>query len=342
MTVQDKIHGALDDTIGYNHKAMALSARSLSAILAHRDSGMPGSGLCQAHHMGDTALQPAHHLHRMTMRLLLTGLLTILLCGACAGIDPTQRRAHAQTLAHEAGWNRLTLPAGTFTLTAYTPAVQPAMPMLTIYIEGDGYAWQTPHTPSADPTPTQPMALQLALRHADSAAAYLARPCQYLDGISENVCSERYWTTARYAPEVIAATSLAIDQLKQRAGARRLTLIGYSGGGAVAALVAAGRDDVARLITLAANLDTTAWAREKHLQALAGSLNPADFWPRLQAIPQQHFAGANDRVVPPTVQRSYAARFPSGQRPAVIVVPNFDHQCCWLAQWPQLLLNTKD
>ena len=276
------------------------------------------------------------------MRPLSAAILAMLFCGACASIDPAQRRAQADALAASAGWSRLLLPSGQFALTAYVPAAAPPQPLLTIYIEGDGHAWNTPNTPSDDPTPVQPMALKMALQHAGAAVAYLGRPCQYRDATQGAACPVQYWTESRYAPEVIAATSLAVDQLKQRSGARRVILIGYSGGGAVAALVAARRDDVARLVTVAANLDTDAWARLQRLQPLAGSLNPADAWPRLQAIPQRHFAGANDRVVPPAVQQSYAARFPVGARPPVTVLPGYDHQCCWLARWPQLLADAPD
>ena len=279
------------------------------------------------------------------MRVFLISLLFLVLCSGCAGPAPAQRRAHADALADAAGWRRLTLPAAPFVLAAYVPPAQAPAPLLAIYIEGDGHAWATPHTPSNDPTPVQPVALQLALRHAastGSAVAYLARPCQYRDAADTTACPARYWTSARYAPEVIAATSLAIDQLKQRAGARRLLLVGFSGGGAVAALVAARRDDVAQLVTLAADLDTAEWARLQRLQALDGSLNPADFWQRLQGLPQRHFAGADDLVVPPAVALAYAARFPPGQRPPVTVLPGVDHQCCWLDRWPQLLLNPAD
>jgi hypothetical protein len=44
----------------------------------------------------------------------------------------------------------------------------------------------------------------------------------------------------------------------------------------VAALVAARRTDVDRLVTVAGNLDPTAWAVYQHIQPLTGSLNPAD------------------------------------------------------------------
>jgi hypothetical protein len=64
-----------------------------------------------------------------------------------------------------------------------------------------------------------------------------------------------------YGPvlSVISASNQAVDALKQRYGAQEIVLVGYSGGGAVAALVAARRTDVVRLVTVAGNLDHLAW-----------------------------------------------------------------------------------
>ncbi|GAB2181920.1 hypothetical protein DLREEDagrD3_21430 [Denitratisoma sp. agr-D3] len=49
-------------------------------------------------------------------------------------------------------------------------------------------------------------------------------------------------------------------------GARRLTLVGYSGG--AAALLAARCSDVVRLVTIAGNLDHRAWTRYHHITTL--------------------------------------------------------------------------
>ena len=99
-----------------------------------------------------------------------------------------------------------------------------------------------------DPTPVNPLALQLALRDPSGAAVYLARPCQFVAAPDKRECARAYWTEQRFSPAVIAASLEAISQLKQRYGAQRLVLVGYSGGGAVASLVAAQRGDVAHRI----------------------------------------------------------------------------------------------
>lgn len=265
----------------------------------------------------------------------------LLALGACANIAPQERRQHADTLAAAHGWQPLRLPAGNFVLAAYAPAKIAASDMLTIYIEGDGLAWLTRSQASSDPTPRNPVGLQLALRHPYGAAAYLARPCQYVEAQEAQACEQGYWTDRRFSPEVVSASNRAIDLLKQRASASRLTLIGYSGGGAVAALVAAKRQDVVRLITVAGNLDHRAWTALHRVPPLEGSLNPADAWAALQAIQQLHFVGGKDEIISVGVVESYLARFPPGHRPEMQIIPGFDHTCCWVEQWPDILTKTR-
>ncbi|MBU6498935.1 MAG: alpha/beta hydrolase [Rhodospirillales bacterium] len=267
-------------------------------------------------------------------------LVVLLLLAGCVAVPSlAQRRAHADALAARAGWRREMIAADPFTLAAYVPATRRRAATLTVYLEGDGLAWIDPSTPSADPTPTDPLALRLALRDP-SAAAYLARPCQFVGPGERRACSAKYWTSHRFAPEVIRATSQAVDRLKQRFNARRVILVGYSGGGAVAALVAAGRRDVSRLITVAGDLETRVWTQEHEASPLTGSLNPADAWRELRDIPQTHFVGGKDDVVGEAVARAYAARFRTGPAPEIVVLAGFDHHCCWEEAWPALRART--
>lgn len=277
------------------------------------------------------------------MRRCATALLCLALL-ACRNVpDPATRGASALALAQAQGWSARRVQAGAFDLLALGPAPDAAsVPapassanVLTIYIEGDGLAWLSPDMPSDDPTPLNPVALKLALAQPSGRAVWLARPCQY-PAPNAPICARRYWTNARYAPDVIAAMDAAVTQLKTTYGAAQLQLVGYSGGGAVATLVAARRHDVSRLITLAANLDTARWTQLLGLSPLDGSLNPADAAPALPFTVQWHYAGADDAVVPPAVAQSYADHYPVAQRPHVTVVPGFDHDCCWVRDWPRL------
>lgn len=282
--------------------------------------------------------------HKLLLLVTLC-LVTLQWLNGCASAPTTDHRyTRATEWIADAGWQPWHITttgfdffsAGATPSTASTTTTSTATtPTLTVYIEGDGRAWADKHTPSFDPTPNRPVALQLALQ--DSHGVYLARPCQFATGTHWRNCNNRYWTSHRFSAEVIAATNEAISQLKQRYGSSTLRLVGYSGGGAVAALVAARRDDVEHLTTVAGNVDIVTWATGKQLSPLGGSLNPAEAWQQLVDIPQVHFVGGADTVVEPAVAHAFRQRFPSHREPRVIIIPRFSHHCCWVAQWPTLL-----
>lgn len=261
---------------------------------------------------------------------LLMGLLT-----ACMHLPTVDERSQlAAQLAGPQGWHAVLLHTDRFTLRSYQPTDIRPTATLTVYLEGDGLAWLAADTPSFDPTPLNPLGLRLALQDPGP-AAYLSRPCQY-ELAANTRCEQKYWTSHRFAPEIIDTLDQALDQLKQPLHAQRLILVGYSGGGAIATLLAARRQDVAGLITVAANLDHQAWTRQNHLTPLSGSLNPADSWQALQVVPQVHFVGGNDTLVGLAAVQPYVARFPAAHQPSVVMVLGADHQCCWASLWPTL------
>lgn len=269
------------------------------------------------------------------IRLLLFSLLATLV--GCASVpSPQQRQESAEELARQHDWRPIKISAGQFTLVAYVPRNVPHTKLLTIYMEGDGLAWISRSQPSTDPTPIHPVGLQLALRQPRGVAVYLARPCQYVEGQDARNCSIAYWTDRRFAPEVIESNDKAVEQLKTMFDANVVELVGYSGGGAVAALVAARRKDVKRLVTVAGNLDHPAWTRLHHATPLNNSLNPADAWTTLMNVPQRHWVGGRDENVSLRVTESYLARFPEDHQPLMQVIDDFDHACCWVEHWPDL------
>jgi len=266
-------------------------------------------------------------------------ILSVVLLTACVSV-PTikERRQNADNIANPLGWRGTTLPTTPYPLLAFMPEQIREANTLTIYIEGDGLAWRSRRRISNNPTPVKPVALQLALKDPQ-AAAYLARPCQYLD--VQSGCNPSLWTSARFSADTITATNQAADLLKQKFSAKHLRLIGYSGGGGIAALVAARRNDVSQLITIAGNLDHVVWTRHHKVSPLSHSLNPADEWRALQDIPQVHFIGEHDDIIGAFVAQSYASRFPQEHRPQIKTVKDTDHYCCWPEQWTKLLKSIK-
>lgn len=262
------------------------------------------------------------------------GLISILALSGCGSVFAS-RHELAQNIAASHGWQQRIFFSSTFDLTGYVSPARQGSKTLTVYIEGDGLAFENRNTVSRDPTPNDPFTLGLAVQNPVQPTLYLARPCQYTT--KRRNCSPAYWTSHRYAPEVVLAMNGAIDSYRQEIGAKEVVLVGYSGGGVVAALLAARRPDVSALITIGANLDHAYWTRMDGLSPLNGSLNPAEEAERLTEIPQWHFVGADDTVVAPPVVRAFAARFPSSQKPTVRVIRGFDHECCWQDIWPRLL-----
>lgn len=265
-------------------------------------------------------------------RPVLAAALALLLasCGTAA------RRAEGPDMARTAGWRWEIVPSGAFDVAAAV-SPRPGGRILVIYLEGDGFAYVRARQPAQDPTPTDPVALRMALVDpSGAAAAWVARPCQYTLADRGRNCRTEFWTTARYAPEIVHSVSGVIDVLKRQSGAQDLVLVGYSGGGAVAALVAARRTDVVRVVSVAANLDLAYWTRRDGLTPLSGSLDPAREGVRLAAMPQIHFTGARDDTVGTDVAQSYLSTLPPGTPAQLVEVPGFTHACCWARDWPTL------
>lgn len=218
---------------------------------------------------------------------------------------------------------RFEVAAAGRTLAAAMPSRARPSETLTIVIEGDGRAHDRRGRATTDPTPDRAVGLDLA-KAWPGAAAWLGRPCQY---VQDAACKPADWTTHRFSEEAVATTDAAVSALMARAGARRVVLVGWSGGGVMAALVAARRNDVAGLVTIAAPLDVAAWTRSRRLSPLQG-LDPADLAP--MPAPQLHLTGAFDPVVRPAVVKETARRL-AGPQGQVETWPE-RHDCCWVAR----------
>ncbi|MEM7584776.1 MAG: thioesterase domain-containing protein [Acidobacteriota bacterium] len=251
------------------------------------------------------------------------GLGSILLT-ACAPLDLDQR-------ARTAGLETLELAGNDFQLRAYRKPglTRPGTTRpLHVYLEGDGTPWTTPTQVADDPRPRRPLAFELMLLDP-ARALYLQRPCYPPRG--DEPCPPSLWTDARYSSTVVDSMAAA---LKPIADAQPLVLIGYSGGGVLAWLLAERLDGVSAVVTIAANLDVGAWTQHHGYSALAGSLDPARRPPLPQAIRQWHLVGGRDTVVPPAVTESFLLGHRNGE---IVLYPRLDHACCWQDIWPAFL-----
>ena len=266
--------------------------------------------------------------HQLFLRCLFGLCALPLLLAGCADFN-----AHADAMAKPAGLHRDLIVAGPFVLTTFYRTTQADQP-LAIYIEGDGLAWFSRNQPSDNPTPH--LALGLALAAADPAAnvVYLARPCQFTPVTEEHPCDVTYWTSKRYAEEVVAAMDQAITRYKK--ADQKIALIGYSGGGALAVLVAARRNDVTSLRTVAGNLDQAEVNRLHRVSAMPESLNAIDVARKVASIPQIHFSGADDTIVPPAIAQRFVTAA-EGTCAQARVIKGMSHESDWSRLWPGLL-----
>lgn len=201
---------------------------------------------------------------------------------------------------------------------------------LHVYLDGDGSPWLDRRRVAHDPTSRQRLVLELMARDP-ATAILLGRPCYYL---TTAACDAHLWTQARYGETVVnnMVEALKKEQIRHN---RQITLVGYSGGGTLAMLIAARLPAVRRVVTVAANLDVEAWTKHHGYSALDASLNPAKE-PVLRAnVRETHWFGGADTNVPFHLMEAVARR---GPQATVRLVPEFDHHCCWSDIWPQPLL----
>jgi dienelactone hydrolase len=207
---------------------------------------------------------------------------------------------------------------------------------LIVFLDGDGRPWTSDgQEPSSDPTTRRPIALELLAR-TNAPATYVSRPC-YQQLMNAN-CAPRLWTQARYSEEVVASIAAAIHEIATARSVSRIALVGYSGGGTLAVLVAERLEDVESVITLAANLDIEAWAKHHGYLRLTESLNPAQS-NRSHPWREMHFQGERDTNVPAKTTDAYFARYPAARRETL---DGFDHACCWVHAWPSLLARDQE
>lgn len=256
----------------------------------------------------------------------------LLLAGCVAG--PHARFHEAVSTARKAGLQLHVVDAGAFRLATWSRLQAPGKPV-DVYIEGDGFAWVTPHRPSDNPTPIDPVGLKLAMADPGPNVVYLARPCQYVGVGSNPRCTVAMWTGRRYSAAVVKATNRAIDQLVGRN--RKIALTGFSGGAAIAVLVAARRHDVVSLRTVAGEIDTAAFVRIHSLSPLSGSLDPAGVAHKLRDLPQLHLVGGDDHVIPLAVARGYEHRAGPSRCIHVRMIRGASHDHGWVKIWPRVL-----
>ena len=224
-------------------------------------------------------------------------------------------------------------------ISSYLPVYtwQPVHPdssqTVRIYIEGDGRAWIKRGRPSLDPTPQLRLVHSLMLNDPKQDIAYIGRPCQY---VRNEHCYSKHWTFDRYNQFSVDTINTAIDNIKEHGQYQGIELVGYSGGAAIALLTAASRNDIQSIRTVAGNLSPAYTNQIHQVSAMPDALDPASFSAKLEAIPQIHFYGFDDQVIPAGVSSHYIRKF-NTKNCIITLGVEADHQKGWSEKWQTLL-----
>jgi hypothetical protein len=210
-------------------------------------------------------------------------------------------------------------------------AAESARPVF-VFLEGDGRPWSRGGTrPAANPDPRRAIAYELAeLQSPD--ALLLGRPCYY-GHARDPGCEPDLWTFGRYSEPVVASMVTALRRTIGDKPGRPVVLVGYSGGGALALLIADRTPEVDSVVTLSANLDLQAWTSYHQYLPLAGSLDPL-VTRGLSPGCEIHIGAELDAVVPPALLRSAVDRRPGA---LLWIEPGADHACCWASRWVEIM-----
>jgi len=282
--------------------------------------------------------------NRLCNLIVLSCLFFCLLSGCTSQNQLSSNKVNqtAENIAQCNHFEKQLIKTNLFTLTSFqkfstSHSSSASNQTITIYIEGDGRTWITRSKLSNNPTPKNPLALKLAVLDNSANVAYLARPCQYTPHSLDSACNPLIWSDQRFSETVIQSMNQAIEVLKKSAKATQIHLVGFSGGGAIAILIAARRHDIASLRTVAGDLNPTALSQYHHTSPLTG-LDPAAVAQKLIDIPQQHFSGEKDKTVPPFIAEEFVARLRKlgSCCASQITIKDTSHHQGWEAIWPKI------
>ncbi|GAB4162948.1 MAG: alpha/beta hydrolase [Rickettsiaceae bacterium] len=202
-------------------------------------------------------------------------------------------------------FQKVLVKGGDFWITTYQKITDPDQPY-AFYIEGDGAAFNGRYRVSHNPTPRKQVFIKLAAMDQRPNVVYVARPCQYTPMHLNPKCTNQYWTDKRLSDDSVQAINDVINSINKNNA--KFSLVGYSGGGGIAILVAARNSRVKDIITVAGNLDLLAFTTHHNVTPMIGSLNPIDYAEQVKYIPQLHLSGGKDKIVPPFIADKFVQK----------------------------------
>jgi len=287
-----------------------------------RHASVKASDLC---HQG---VRSAHALDQWingltaVMRSACFALVSTLLAG-CA--SPAER---ADVVAERAGLSTVALVGGGFSLKGFER--QTSGRHATVFIEGDGRPWRAGGRVIAeDPTPLRLLALSW-MEKTPGPTLYLGRPC-YFQSKADQPCDAMLWSYGRYSEQVVQSMVEALGGwLQKRPHISSLTLVGHSGGGVLALLLAERVPHTKEVIALSTPVDVDAWTSLHAYTPLFTSLNPVNQPGWRAGVQRSFYFGEADHQVPPSQFVSPARAISDAE---VTVVKGVGHDCCGPDIW---------
>jgi hypothetical protein len=145
----------------------------------------------------------------------------------------------------------------------------------------------------------------------------------------------KIWRNGHLAEQVYASINRALDHVIAIVPRPRLNLVGYSGGGAIAAVLAARRRDVVSLRTIAGNLDPDGNGRTHASVPQNDFIDPMEIAPRLALLPQEHFVGEKDTLVPSFLTENFVKAIGLSTCAKITPVSNATHTTGWEEAWEE-------
>jgi len=191
---------------------------------------------------------------------------------------------------------------------------------VVVFIDGDGVPWRSRHQVSYEPTSDSPLLLGWFIK-LDVPSVYLGRPCYY--DLDDDRCSVYWYTHGRYGDDVVKSM---VGALNKALPDYPLILVGHSGGGTLAMLMAERMRNVKSVVTIAGNLQVKQWVEHNQYSELEGSLDPSLSLGLNDKVHQIHFYSPNDSVIRPEWVKQFASKQKNAE---LIELPVRGHNDGW-------------
>lgn len=208
------------------------------------------------------------------------------------------------TIGELYGFRKVLVKGGDFWITTYQKITNKHKPYV-FYIEGDGAAFNGKYVVSRNPTPRRQMLIKLAAMDDRPNVVYIGRPCQYTPMDLNPKCNMQYWTDKRLSDDSVQSMNDVINSINNN---HKFSLVGFSGGGGIAVLIAARNYMTKDIITISGNLDHVAFTTYHNVTPMIGSLNPIDYAKQVKHIPQLHISGGKDTIIPPFIADKFVQK----------------------------------